>query len=103
MFQTTKNANQFESISPQDKAMLDRINAYAEQVLGDIDPQKTRISFQLDKLKPIMQEIADEDGSKLEDIFIKYMDLASIVSAKQNAMLKEDFDENGLTNFVEMP
>lgn len=103
MFQTTKNANQFESISPQDKAMLDRINAYAEQVLGDIDPQKTRISFQLDKLKPIMQEIADEKGSKLEDIFIKYMDLASIVSAKQNAMLKEDFDENGLTNFVEMP
>ncbi|NBJ92117.1 hypothetical protein D5281_05820 [bacterium 1xD42-62] len=83
--------------------MLDRINAYAEQVLGDIDPQKTRISFQLDKLKPIMQEIADEKGMKLEDIFIKYMDLASLVSAKQNAMLKEDFDENGLTNFVEMP
>ncbi len=103
MFQTTKNSAQFESISSEDKAMLDRINAYAEQVLGDIDPQKTRISFQLDKLKPIMQEIADEKGMKLEDIFIKYMDLASLVSAKQNAMLKEDFDENGLTNFVEMP
>ncbi|WP_160559189.1 hypothetical protein [Parablautia muri] len=103
MFQTTKNSVQFESISSEDKAMLDRINAYAEQVLGDIDPQKTRISFQLDKLKPIMQEIADEKGMKLEDIFIKYMDLASLVSAKQNAMLKEDFDENGLTNFVEMP
>ena len=74
MFQTTKNSVQFESISSEDKAMLDRINAYAEQVLGDIDPQKTRISFQLDKLKPIMQEIADEKGMKLEDIFIKYMD-----------------------------
>lgn len=102
MFQTTKNSVQFDAISPQDRAMLDRINAYAEQVLGDIDPQKTRISFQLDKLKPIMQEIADEKGMKLEDVFIKYMDLASVVSAKQNALLKEDFDENGLTNFVEM-
>ncbi len=102
MFQTTKNSDQFDAISPQDRAMLDRINAYAEQVLGDIDPQKTRISFQLDKLKPIMQEIADEKGMKLEDVFIKYMDLASVVSAKQNALLKEDFDENGLTNFVEM-
>ncbi len=103
MFQSTQNSNQFDALSQEDKAMLERINAYAEQVLGDIDPQKTRISFQLDKLKPVMQEIADEKGMSLEDIFIKYMDLASIVSAKQNAMLKEDFDENGLTNFVEMP
>lgn len=103
MFQTTKTSDQFDNISPQDKAMLDRINTYAEQVLGDIDPQKTRISFQLDKLKPIMQEIADENNMKLEDVFIKYMDLASVVSARQNARLKEDFDENGLTNFVEMP
>ena len=73
----TKNVG-YEAISNEDdRAMLDRINTYAEQVLGDIDPQKTRISFQLDKLKPVMQEIADEKGVSLEDIFIKYMDLAS--------------------------
>ena len=48
-----------------------------------------------------MQEIADEKGMSLEDVFIKYMDLASIVSAKQNAMLKEDLDDAGLADFTE--
>ncbi len=100
MFQTPKNSNGFSSLNEEEKDMLSRINAYAEKVLGDIDPQKTRISFQLEQLKPIMQEIADEKNMALEDVFIKYMDLASIVSAKQDAMLKEDLDEN-LTNFTE--
>ncbi len=101
MIQNNNSSNQFASLSEEDKDMLARINAYSEKVLGDIDPQKTRVSFQLDKLKPIMQEIADEKGTSLEDIFIKYMDLASIVSAKQDAMLKEDLDEQGLVDFTE--
>ena len=101
MFQTNKNSNGYASLSDEDKNMLSRINAYAEEVLGDIDPQKTRISFQLDKLKPIMQEIADETNMNIEDVFIKYMDLASIVSAKQDAMLKEDLDAN-LLDFTEL-
>lgn len=101
MFQTIKNSNGYGSLSEEDKEMLSRINAYAEKVLGDIDPQKTRISFQLDQLKPVMQEIADEKKMSLEDVFIKYMDLASIVSAKQDALLKEDLEEN-LVNFSEI-
>lgn len=96
MMQNTNNPNQFPSLSDEDRDILTRINAYSEKVLGDIDPQKTRISFQLEKLKPVMQEIADEKGTTLENIFIRYMDLASIVSAKQDAMLKEDLNENGL-------
>lgn len=100
MFQTIKNSNGYGSLSDEDKEMLSRINTYAEKVLGDIDPQKTKISFQLDQLKPVMQEIADEKKMSLEDVFIKYMDLASIVSAKQDAMLKEDLEEN-LINFSE--
>ena len=99
MFQTGKNYGQFDALSEEEKDMLTRINAYSEQVLGDIDPQKTRISFQLDKLRPVMQEIA-EKGMALEDVFIKYMDLASIVSAKKDAMLKEDLDEQGLVDFT---
>ena len=94
MFQTMKNSNGYESLSEEDKEILSRINAYSEKVLGDIDPQKTRISFQLDKLKPIMQEIAEEKKLSVEDVFIKYMDLASIVSAKQDAKLKADLEEN---------
>lgn len=100
MFPTPNNSSQFDSLSDEDKAMLVRINAYAEQVLGDIDPQKTRISYQLDKLRPIMQEIADEKGISLEDVFIKYMDISSVVLAKQDAMLKEDLDDMGLTDFT---
>ena len=97
----TKNVG-YEAISNEDdRAMLDRINTYAEQVLGDIDPQKTRIPFQLDKLKPVMQEIADEKGVSLEDIFIKYMDLASVVSARQDALLKEDLNDS-VMNFTEI-
>ena len=64
-------------MTPEDRALLNRINAFADNVLHDIDPQKTRISFQLEKLKPIMEEIAAETNSTVEDIFIKYMDLAS--------------------------
>lgn len=94
MFQTTKNSNGYDSLSEEDKEILSRINAYSEKVLGDIDPQKTRISFQLDQLKPVMQEIATEKNLSVEDVFIRYMDLASIVSAKQDAMLKADLEEN---------
>lgn len=100
MFHSNHSSSPDASLSREELQMLDRINAYAEKVLGDIDPQKTRISYQLEKLKPIMEEIAAEKGLALEDIFIKYMDLASIVSAKENAMLKEELTENGLEDFT---
>ncbi len=61
----------------KDKQFLERINVYADKVMSDIDPQKTPISVQLEKLRPIMQEISREENIPLEDIFIRYMDLAS--------------------------
>ena len=100
MFHSNHSSSPDASLSREELQMLDRINAYAEKVLGDIDPQKTRISYQLEKLKPVMEEIAAEKGLALEDIFIKYMDLASIVSAKENPMLKEELTENGLEDFT---
>ena len=60
-----------------EKKFLDKINDYADKVLDGIDPQKTKVSFQLEKLKPIMEEIAGEEGTTVEDVFIRYMDLAS--------------------------
>ncbi|MCI6715573.1 MAG: hypothetical protein MR523_11620 [Lachnospiraceae bacterium] len=81
-------------MTPENKKILNRINAYAEKVLADIDPQNTRISYQLEALKPVMQEIADETGKSIEDVFILYMDLASeaSVEAENNlqAVLEED-------------
>lgn len=67
-------------MTKEDKNLLDRINEYADHVLKDFDPQKTRVSFQLEKLKPIMEEIAKEKNMTVEEIFIKYMDLASQVT-----------------------
>ncbi len=64
-------------MTQEEQTMLERINEYADRVLKDFDPQKTRVSFQLEKLKPIMEEIAKENNTTVEEIFIKYMDLAS--------------------------
>ncbi len=80
-------------MTPENKKILDRINAYAEEVLADIDPQKTRISFQLEALKPVMQEIADEKGTALEDIFILYMDLASEASVEAEKHLQATLND----------
>lgn len=64
-------------MTTQDMAFLNKINAYAEKVLADIDPQKTHVSTQLEKLRPIMEELSKEMNMPLDEVFIKYMDLAS--------------------------
>lgn len=77
--------------------MLKRINEYAEEVMPDIDPQKTQISYQLEMLKPIMQKIADERGVEINDVFIEYMDLASEAALDMENKLQEslkDIDDN---------
>lgn len=83
----------------ENKEILDRINAYAEEVLADIDPQKTRISFQLEKLRPVMQEIADEKGMSIEDVFILYMDLASEASVEAENNLQATLDDDEGADF----
>ena len=89
-------------MTSENKEILDRINAYAEKVLADIDPQKTRISFQLDALKPVMQEIANEKGTSVEDIFILYMDLASEASVEAENQLQATLEENENANFSQI-
>ncbi|WWR14639.1 hypothetical protein V1224_08975 [Lachnospiraceae bacterium JLR.KK008] len=78
-------------MTKEQEVMLNRINQYAEEVMGDLDPQKTPVSVQLEKLKPIMKTIAAEQGRPLEDIFIEYMDLASEFSVKNAQQFKEDY------------
>ncbi|MCI8896529.1 MAG: hypothetical protein HFI58_04270 [Lachnospiraceae bacterium] len=86
-------------MTPENKKILDRINAYAETALADIDPQKTRISFQLEALKPVMEEIAAEKGVSVEDIFILYMDLASEASVEAENQLQATLDEDEAADF----
>ena len=97
----------YEKFKPQDLNFLDdndkelftKISTYSEQVMEDIDPQKVRISEQLEKLKPVMEEIAKERGMALEDVFIKYMDVASLVAAKRDQRFKADMHDLGVMEF----
>ena len=55
------------------------------------------------KLKPVLQEIAGEQGSSLEDIFIRYMDLQSEAACLTDSKMREEFrdelNENGSQPF----
>ncbi len=86
----TLNSKDFDFLIEDDKDLLNRISAYSARVIGEVEPGEVRISQQLEVLKPVMQEIADEKKIPLEDIFIKYMDLASLVLAKKDQQFKAD-------------
>lgn len=86
------------ALTEKDKLFLDRITSFANDVMPDIDPQKTQISVQLEKLMPIIKQIAAEEKVPVEDIFIKYMDLASEASIETNKKIKNKLDENNEFN-----
>lgn len=87
-------------MTDENRAILKKINDYAEQVMGDIDPQKVPVSAQIEKLRPIMQEIANEKNMALEDVFILYMDIQSEASCATQQKLSEELqdlnDGNGM-------
>ena len=95
----TLNSKDFDFLNEDDRELLNRVSAYSEKVLGDVSPEQVRISEQLDKLRPVMQELAEERKTSLEDIFIKYMDLASLVLAKMDEKFKEDMQDFHVTEF----
>lgn len=80
------------SLTQNDREFLDRITNYANEIMPDIDPQKTQVSFQLEKLRPVMEEIAKEQGVSLEEIFIRYMDLASVASVETSKKMNAELD-----------
>ena len=84
-------------MTAEDMVFLKKINDYAEKVLGDIDPQKTHVSEQLEKLRPIMQEMAMEYKMNVEDVFIKYMDLASEANVIEDAEFRAKYGEDDVT------
>lgn len=80
-------------MTEENREILNRINSYAESVMGDIDPQKVLVSEQLSKLRPIMETIAAEKGMSLEDLFILYMDLQSEASCATEAKLRDSLSD----------
>ncbi len=85
-------------MNAEDMEFLGKINEYAEKVLGDIDPQKTHVSEQLEKLRPIMQQLAMEYKMSVEDVFIKYMDLASVANVTEDAEYRAKYGEDDVMN-----
>lgn len=81
-------------MTSEEREMFTRIREYADEALKDFDtdPQKTPISFQLQKLRPVMQEIAMEKRMSVEDVFIKYMDLASEDAVERERQFQESLD-----------
>ena len=76
-------------MTEENRKILERVN----KVMGNIDPQKVQVSVQLEKLRPVMEEIAKENEMSLEDFFILYMDLQSEASCKSDAKLKEELQD----------
>ena len=87
-------------MTDEQRKILERINNYANEVMADIDPQKVQVSVQLDKLRPIMEEIAGEMNMSLTDFFILYMDLQSEATCLSDKKLREELqdlnDGNGM-------
>lgn len=80
-------------MTDENKKILNRINKYAEEVLGEIDPQKVPVSLQLEKLKPVMEEIAKEKNMSLTDVFILYMDIQSEASVASDQKLQDQLKD----------
>ncbi len=80
-------------MTEQHREILNRIHAYSDKVMGDIDPQKVQVSVQLEKLRPIMEEIAGELNMSLTDVFILYMDLQSEATCQSDQKLRESLQD----------
>ena len=79
-------------MTEHERSIIVRINNYAEEVLKDIDPQRTRTGFQISQLMPIFRDIAKEEGISDEDMFIKYMDLQTEYKLEEENGFKEEFE-----------
>lgn len=80
-------------MTAEDREFLSTIQAYADEVLADIDPEKVQISEQLQKLRPVLQELAMKHQMNVEDVFIKYMDLATEHAVEYDQKIKADFGD----------
>ena len=88
-------------MTSEDRQFLNKINEYADKVMPDINPQEVRISEQLEKLRPVLQELAMSEKKTVEEIFIKYMDLATEHSIEYEQKMNQEYD--GVFQFEKKP
>ncbi len=80
-------------MTAEDREMFNRIMEFADEAMPDIDPEKVKVSEQIDKLRPVLQQIAMEKSMPVEDVFIKYMDLATENALEYEQKMKDDFGD----------
>lgn len=80
-------------MTAEDREFLNTIQSYADEVLADVDPEKVQVSEQLQRLRPILQELAMKHKMNVEDVFIKYMDLATEKAIEYDQKIKADFGD----------
>ena len=80
-------------MTSEDREFLNTIMEYAEEVMPDIDPQKVRVSEQIEKLRPVLQQLAIKHKMPVEEVFIKYMDLATEHAIQYQNQMNEQFKE----------
>ncbi len=77
------------ALTEKDRLFLEQVTRYAQEAMPGQDPRNIRVCVQLDQMMPVFQEIAAKEGVSIEDIFIRYMDLASEAMAADEEKLKK--------------
>ena len=77
------------ALTEKDRLFLKQVTRYAQEAMPGQDPRNIRVCVQLDQMMPVFQEIAAKEGVSIEDIFIRYMDLASEAMAADEEKLKK--------------
>ena len=80
-------------MTEQDREFLNQINAFVEEHMANVNPEQVRISEQLDMLRPILQKLALVHAMPVEEVFMKYMDLATEAAVERERKFKEEFKE----------
>ena len=77
------------ALTEKDRLFLEQVTRYAQEAMPGQDPRNILVCVQLDQMMPVFQEIAAKEGVSIEDIFIRYMDLASEAMAADEEKLKK--------------
>ncbi|MDO4294103.1 MAG: hypothetical protein Q4C65_12865 [Eubacteriales bacterium] len=90
------------ALTEAEKIFLDRITSYANDAMPELEPQRTQVSVQLEKMMPVFEQIAAEENAAVEDIFIRYMDLANRAFVASEEKLKQTMaglEDGSITRF----
>ena len=75
------------------KKITKAIPADKKKLVEGLIADASFMAEQLEKLRPILQKLAMVYKMPVEDVFIKYMDLATEAALEQNRKFEDDYKE----------